>query len=101
MRIKKGDKVHIMRGKDRGKNGVVMKVFPGEARVTVEGVNLYRKRVRPRRPGQKGETVLVARPLSASNVALVCGSCKRPVRIGIRMQGERKERYCKKCGAGV
>lgn len=101
MKLKKGDKVKILRGKDRGKTGAVLTVFPPRNRVTVEGVNLYKKRVRPRRPGQKGETVLVARPLSTSNVMLLCGSCKRGVRVGYRFEGERKIRYCKRCNAEV
>ncbi len=99
MKIKKGDQVKITSGKDRGKNGAVINVFPKENRVTVEGINLYKKRVRPRRAGEKGETVLVPRPLSASNVMLVCPNCKNSVRAGYRLEPNRKVRYCKKCNS--
>lgn len=97
MRIKKGDTVKVISGKDRGKTGAVIKVSPEGGRVSVEGVNLYKKRSRPKRQGQKGETVRVVRPITASNVMLVCKSCKRATRVGFRMEGGRKIRYCKKC----
>lgn len=99
MKIKKGDTVKIISGKDRGKSGKVLKALPKENRVLVEGINLYPKRVRPRRQGEKGETVLVPRPLHVSKVMLVCKSCGRATRIGFRREGELKERHCKKCGA--
>jgi len=95
LRIKKGDQVKIISGKDRGKSGTVLSIL-GE-RVSVEGVNVYKKRVRPKRQGQKGETVLVPRPLSASNVLLVCKNCKASVRVGFRTEGASKVRFCKKC----
>lgn len=101
MNLKKGDQVKIIAGKDRGQVGRVLKVFPEENRVTVEGFNLYKKRVRPKRQGQKGETVLVPRPLDASNVKLVCQSCKKAVKIGHRIESNLKVRYCKKCGATI
>src|SRR5258708_1497343 len=97
MNIKKDDQVKIMGGKDRGKTGKVLHVLVSEGRVTVEGLNLYKKRVKPKQQGQKGETVLVPRPLPASRVMIVCRSCKRPVRVGFRFEGEAKIRYCKKC----
>lgn len=97
MKLKKGDTVKIISGKDRGKTGAVLKIFTGEGKVLVEGVNLYKKRVRPKRQGQKGETVSVPRPLSASNAMLLCKNCKRGVRLGVRVEGGRKVRYCKKC----
>jgi len=99
MRIKKGDTVKILRGKDRGKTGSVLKVFGRTGKIVVEGANLYKKRVRPKRAGQKGETVLVTRPIAASNVMPVCKSCKRAVRVGVRWEGDIKVRYCKKCEA--
>lgn len=101
MKIKKGDTVKILRGKDRGKTGPVLHAFPTELRVTVEGANLMKKRVRPKRQGQKGETVLVPRSLAISNVMLICPSCKKPTRVGSRMEGETKVRFCKKCDARV
>jgi len=99
MYIKKGDTVKILSGKDRGKAGAVLHAFPATGRVSIEGMNLYKKRSRPKRQGQKGETVLVVRPLDVSKVMLVCRVCKRPARIGHRTDGNTRVRYCKKCNA--
>ena len=101
MQIKKGDTVKILSGKDRGKTGNVLKVFPDGERISVEGVNTYKKRRRPTRQNQKGETVLVVRPMAASKVMLVCKSCKKPTRIGHRMEGNQKMRMCRKCQATI
>ncbi|OGZ01907.1 MAG: 50S ribosomal protein L24 [Candidatus Liptonbacteria bacterium RIFCSPLOWO2_01_FULL_53_13] len=98
MKIKKGDQVKIIAGKDRGKTGAVIKIFEETGRVSVEGINLYKKRMRPKKQGQKGETVQVPRPLSISNVMVSCTNCKQPSRMGHRMEGEKKFRYCKRCG---
>lgn len=99
MKLKKGDNVQVMAGKDRGKSGTVLRVFLRDDRVSVEGVNVYRKRVRAKRAGQKGESVSVPRPLAVSNVMLICKSCKRATRVGYRGEGRSKERFCKKCQA--
>ncbi len=101
MKIKKGDKVKIMSGKDRGKSGAVIRALLKKAKVTVEGVNLYKKRIKPRRTGEKGETVLVARPVSVSNVMILCSNCNNPARIGYRFESDQKIRYCKKCGSKI
>ena len=97
MKIKKGDQVKVRSGKDRGKTGTVMHVFPDTMLVTLEGLNLFKKRTKPKKQGAKGETVLIARPLPASRVMLICKSCKKATRVGFRMEGEKKVRYCKKC----
>ena len=99
MKIKKGDNVKIMIGKDRGKIGKVIKVNPKNDKVTVESLNLYKKNVRPKRQGEKGQIVSVPRPLPASRAMLVCSSCNKPVRVGFRLEKEKKVRYCKKCKA--
>mgnify|MGYP001601637090 FL=1 len=101
MRIKKGDQVKILAGRDRGKTGTVLRVFPEQGKISIEGMNLHKKRAKPKAQGKKGETVLVPRPFPASRVAILCGSCKRGVRVGIRVEGGKKERVCKKCGALV
>ncbi len=99
MRIKKNDTVKIIVGKDSGKSGKVLKVFPKEKKILVEGLNLYKKRVRPKKQGEKGQTVLVPRPLDVSNVMIVCPNCAKTVRVGSRFDGEKKSRICKKCSA--
>ncbi len=101
MRIKKGDNVKILTGKDRGKTGKVIDIDNAAGRLTVEGLNVFKKHARPRKQGEKGEIVSVARPLRASNVALVCPSCHKPTRIGMHLEGEKKHRVCKKCGANI
>lgn len=69
--IKKGDMVRVIAGKNRGKSGKVLRAFPKKDNVIVEGLNLYKKHVRPKRQGEKGETIQVARPIHISNVAKV------------------------------
>ena len=101
MNIKKSDTIKILSGKDRGKTGKVLNVFPKDGKISAEGLNVYKKRVRPKRQGQKGETVLVPRPFHIAKAMLVCSSCKKAVRVGRRVEGNRKVRYCKKCGAST
>lgn len=90
-----------MSGKDRGKVGTVLHAMPAEDRVIVEGLNVFKKRSRPKKQGQKGETVLVPRPMPAGKVMLVCTNCKNPARVGFRTEGAIKVRYCKKCQSGT
>jgi large subunit ribosomal protein L24 len=97
MKLHKGDNVKIMSGKDRGKAGAVLHAYPEEDRIVIDGLNLFKKRSKPKKQGQKGEMVLVPRPMPASKVMLICANCKRPTRVGFRMDGQRKVRYCKKC----
>lgn len=99
MNLKKGDQVKIISGKDRGKIGSVLKVFPKEDRLIIDGLNLFKKRSRPKKQGEKGEVVNVPRPLFGGKVMLVCKSCKKSTRVGFRLEGNKKVRYCKKCQA--
>ncbi len=97
MKIKKGDLVKMLAGKDKGKTGRVLKAFPKQRRVVVEGLNLYKKHTRPRRQGEKGEIVSIARPVDVSNLALICPHCQKAIRVGYRFQDQKKMRYCRKC----
>ncbi len=101
MKIKKGDTVKILTGKNSGKSGKIISVDLKNWKVSVEGLNVYKKHVRPRREGEKGQIVEVTRPITASNVALVCGSCHKAIRVGYRLEGENKIRYCRKCGSAL
>ena len=101
MNIHKGDTVKIISGKDRGKMGTVLRALPEDGKVIIDGLNLVKKHSRPRKQGEKGQMVTVPRPLGASKVMLVCSSCKEPTRVGARMDGARKVRYCKKCKAKI
>jgi large subunit ribosomal protein L24 len=99
MKIHKGDTIKIIVGKDRGKTGKVLKVLPKRNKVLIDGLNLYKKHVRPKQQGEKGQIVSVPRPIDASNVMLICPGCSRAVKIGYRLEEKRKVRYCKKCRA--
>ncbi len=101
MRIHKDDTIKIITGKDKGKTGKILKVLLKKNKVLIEGLNLYKKHIRPKRQGQKGEVVLVPRPIDASNVMLVCLSCNQAVRIGNRFEAGKKVRVCKKCGTAI
>jgi large subunit ribosomal protein L24 len=101
MKLRKGDKIQVIAGKNNGKTGKVLASFLDRNLVIVEGVNLYKKHKKAKRQGEKGETVLVPRPFNASNVMFLCTACGRPTRIGSRLEGDKKNRFCKKCGAIV
>jgi len=97
MKIKKGDTVLIIKGKDRGKSGKVIKALPKENRIVIEGLNLVKKHVKPKRAGEKGEIVEIPAPLYISKVKLICPSCKKPTKVGYKFVNDTKKRYCKKC----
>jgi len=97
MKIKKNDTVLIVRGKDAGKTGKVIKVLPKEGRISVEGLNVAKKHVKPKRQGEKGQVVGVPRPIFVSNVKLICTRCGKATRVGYKFDGEIKKRFCKKC----
>lgn len=98
MKIKKGDIVNILSGKDRGKTGKVIRVLPDEMRVLVEGVNLKKKHVRSKRQDKKGEVILMPGFMNISRAMLVCPNCKKPTRVAYAMGGDKKYRMCKHCG---
>ena len=98
MRIKKGDNVLVVTGKDRGKKGKVLRAFPREARIMVEGVNVRKKHVRAKRAGQKGQIVEMPGVFSVSNVKLLCVKCGKPTRVGYSIADKKKVRICKECG---
>ncbi len=98
-KIKKGDMVQIIAGKDKGKKGRVIKVFPKENRVVVENANLRKKHVRPKKGGEKGQKIEVPVPVSVSVVMLICKSCGKISRVGSKIMPDgSKRRICKKCG---
>jgi len=98
MKIKKRDNVIIISGRDKGQKGQVLRVLADKNRVVVEGVRVTKKRVKPRREGEKGQTVEVPQSVHISNVALICPECHQPTRIGYRGQGaKQKKRFCRKC----
>ena len=101
MKIHKGDTVLIISGKDRGRKGRVLKVLPKEQRVLVEGINLKKKHIRPKREGEKGQIVEVPAPIYVSNVKLICSKCGKATRVWYKNTENKKSRICKKCGQEV
>jgi large subunit ribosomal protein L24 len=96
--IRRNDTVKVMTGRDAGKEGRVLRMFPDEGKVLVEHVMTVKKHVRPNpQRNIKGGIAEQERAISLSNVALVCSTCG-PVRIGHEVRGDRKVRICKKCG---
>ena len=95
--IRRNDTVEVMTGRDKGKEGRVLRVFPNEGRALVEHVMTVKKHVRPNpQKNVKGGIAEQERSISLSNVALVCATCG-PVRIGHEVRGDKKVRVCKKC----
>ena len=102
MRIRKDDTVEVIAGADKGARGRVIRVDRGSDRVVVEGVNRVYKHVRRSRKTPQGGKLSKEAPLSVSNVLLVCPTCGKATRIGVRFAADgSKERFCKKCGASV
>lgn len=101
MKIKKGDTVLIISGKDRGKKAKVLEVFPKQKRVIAEGANLRKKHVRPKRTGEKGQIIQLPGAIDISNVKFICPKCGKPTRVGYRLKEKNKFRACKKCGQEI
>ena len=103
--IRKGDTVQVLRGKDRGKQGRVVNVYPDRGKVMVEGVNQVKRhepiRQAQGRSGVTGGIITKELPVDTSNVMLVCPSCHEPSRVEQRVNADGKERICKRCGARV
>lgn len=98
MKVKTGDQVQILSGKDRGKRGKVIRVFVREDRVLIEGLNIKKKHRKSRRQDRKGEIVLIPGPVAVSAVAVVCSSCGKPTRVGYATNANgAKNRICKRC----
>ncbi|OGZ60595.1 MAG: 50S ribosomal protein L24 [Candidatus Spechtbacteria bacterium RIFCSPLOWO2_01_FULL_43_12] len=97
MKIKTGDKVLVIRGKNKGKTGKVTDAFPREQKILVEGINKQKKHVRPKKQKEKGQTVEREAPLSVANVKLICENCGKPTRVAYKTEGGTKYRACKKC----
>ena len=96
-KIRKGDRVIVLTGRDKGKNGEVLKVLRKESRVVVQGVNVVKRHQRPA-PGNPGGIVEKEAPLHISNVAHVDPSDDRPTRVGFKIVDDRKVRFSKRTG---
>ena len=101
MNIRKDDKVVVLSGKDKGKQGKILVSDPKAMKVIVEGVNVATKHQKPRKQGEEGGIIKVETPIYAAKVQLVCPKCGKPTRVGHQIVDGKKSRVCKKCGAEI
>ena len=101
MNVKKGDTVQVITGKDKGQTGKVISVLPKEGKVVVEKVNIVSRHVKARKQGDESGIIQKEAPLYASKVMLYCSKCGRGVRTGRKIDGDKKVRVCKRCGAEI
>lgn len=99
MKVRKGDTVLVIAGKDRGKKGKILKALPQDSRLIVEGANMIKRHVRARPPARQAGIVTREAPIHVSNVMLLCPKCSRPARVGFRfLEDGKKVRACRACG---
>ena len=101
MNIKKNDTVIVLSGKDKGVKGKVLSVDPEARKVVVEKVNVASRHQKPRRQGEEGGIVKRETPIRSCKVALFCPKCNKGVRVGFKVEGDKKTRICRKCGAEI
>ena len=102
MKLKKGDRVRVISGKDVGKEGEITRVFPEAERVIVDGVNVAKRHQRATGQTMQGGIIDKDMPLHISNVAIVCSGCNSPTRVGYRFEPDgTKVRVCRKCGKDI
>ncbi|MDP2864500.1 MAG: 50S ribosomal protein L24 [bacterium] len=101
MKIKKGDTVLIISGKDKGRKSKILQVLSKEQKIVIEGVNIRKKHIKPRKTGEKGQIIETPGPLHISNVKLICRKCGKPIRVGYKITDGKKFRICKKCGQEI
>ncbi len=98
MKIKKGDRVKVLAGKDKGREGTVTFAYPAKDKVIVDGINVAKKHQKPTRSTQQGGIIDKEMPIAVSNVAIICSSCGKPTRVGYRIDADgTKTRICRKC----
>ena len=102
LKVRKGDIVQVIKGKDTGKKGKVLNIVTESKRALVEAINLVKKHKRQTRQDQQGGIVSIEAPISVSNLMLVCKSCQRPVRVGFSiLKDNTKVRICKSCKEAI
>ena len=101
MNIKRDDKVIVLSGKDKGKQGKVLIADPKALKVVVEGVNVATKHKKPQKQGEEGGIIKIETPIYVSKVQLVCPKCGKGTRVGYKVADGKKTRVCKKCGAEI
>lgn len=100
-KIKKGDKILMLIGKDKGKQAKVLSVFPKTGKIVAEEMNIKKRHDSPKRQGQKGKIVDIQAPFDISKAMLICPKCDKPTRAGYKVVSGGKSRICKKCKAEI
>ena len=100
LKLKVGDKVKVTSGKDKGREGVIEKIYPDKGLALIPEVNMYKKHVKGTQ-GQKGGIYDLPRPLPFSKISILCPKCKKQTRAGFRIAGDKKQRVCRKCGREI
>ncbi|HLR09162.1 MAG TPA: 50S ribosomal protein L24 [Bacillota bacterium] len=101
MHVKKGDKVKVISGKDRGKQGTILEAFPKKERVLVEGVNMIKKHAKPSQENPQGGILNQEAPIHVSNVMPIDPKTGEPTRVGYEIKNGKKVRIAKKSGAAL
>jgi large subunit ribosomal protein L24 len=102
LRIRKGDRIRVLTGKDRGKEGEVSRALPTEGKLIVDGINVAKKHQKATRATMQGGIIDKDMPIPVANVALLCPTCGEPTRVGYRFEDDGiKVRVCKKCGGDI
>ena len=99
MRVKKGDTVKVLSGKDKGKTGEVLEILPKTNKIVVKGINIIKKHTKPRKQGEEGGILSMEGAMHVAKVAAVCPKCGKATKIGYSEEKGEKVRVCKKCGA--
>ena len=102
MNVRSDDTVIVLSGKDKGKQGKVLRAMPAEGKVIVEGVNVAKKHKKPRKQGEQGGIIKMETPIYASKVMRVCPKCSKPTRHAVKvLEDGSKVRVCKHCGETI
>ncbi len=100
MNIRKNDKVVVLSGRDKGKQGEVLRAMPAEGKVVVQGVSVATKHQKARKQGEESSIIKVETPIYACKVMVVCPKCSKPTRVAHKVGADgKKVRVCKHCGA--
>ena len=97
MKIRKGDEVEVVRGKEKGKKGKVEKVFANLGQVLIPNINTFKRHKKARLQNETSEIITITKPLPVSNVELICPNCHKKTRIGYKVEKDTKVRICRNC----
>lgn len=101
MKIKKGDKVKVIAGRDEGREGVIERINEKSNKVVIPQINMYKKHIKKNEQMPQGGVVEIPRALDVSKVMLVCPKCGKATRVGYEIKGDKKSRICKKCKSQI